>query len=158
MKNPICLPSFSVKYLTWHCSLPDGFNSSWNYNYKYRLFEWQCPCQQYFRIFELSPKRKEDRKEEWIRWKKNMSIPSFESAIMNNVFNQVFKLTIFFLIFSQETICIKCQSLFSGKIKKNMLECCLLKFLPSMQSVEELTDLIFRVLVWSCPCRAGQFT
>ena len=28
----------------------------------------------------------------------------------------------------------KCQNLLSGKNKKNILKCCLLKFLPSMQS------------------------
>ena len=28
----------------------------------------------------------------------------------------------------------KCQNLFSGKNKKNILKCCLLKFLPSMRS------------------------
>ena len=30
----------------------------------------------------------------------------------------------------------KCQILFSRKNKKNILKCCLLKFLPSMQSVK----------------------
>ena len=30
----------------------------------------------------------------------------------------------------------KCQILFSRKIKKNISKCCLLKFLPSMQSVK----------------------
>ena len=34
-----------------------------------------------------------------------------------------------------ETICKKCQSLFSGKKKKNIPKCCLLKFLPSMQCI-----------------------
>ena len=32
-------------------------------------------------------------------------------------------------------ICIKCQSLFSGKNKKNISKCRLLKFLPSILSV-----------------------
>ena len=52
------------------------------------------------------------------------------------------KLVIFLLIFSQkigfdiscklsalETICMKCQILFSGKNKKNIPKCCLLKIL-----------------------------
>ena len=57
------------------------------------------------------------------------------------------KLTIILLVFpeigfdiscklsSKETICMKYQSLFSGKNKKNISKCLLLKFLPSMQSV-----------------------
>ena len=35
----------------------------------------------------------------------------------------------------QETICMKCQILFSRKDKKNISKCRLLKFLPSIQSV-----------------------
>ena len=47
------------------------------------------------------------------------------------------KLMICFLFFQspQEAICLKCQSLFSGKNKKNTSNCRLLKFLPSMLSV-----------------------
>ena len=36
----------------------------------------------------------------------------------------------------QETICTKGQSLFSGKNKKNILKCCMLKFLPCLLSVK----------------------
>ena len=36
----------------------------------------------------------------------------------------------------KETICMKCQILFSRKNKKKISKCCLLKFLPSMQSVK----------------------
>ena len=32
----------------------------------------------------------------------------------------------------------KCQSLFSGKKKKNISKCCLLDFLPRVQSVNEM--------------------
>ena len=58
------------------------------------------------------------------------------------------KLMIFFLFFPrkqdltihtnshQETICMRCQILFSRKNKKNLSKCHLLKFLPTMQSVE----------------------
>ena len=34
----------------------------------------------------------------------------------------------------KETICKKCQTSFSWKIKKNILKCRLLEFIPSMQS------------------------
>ena len=36
----------------------------------------------------------------------------------------------------KETICMKCQSQFSGKNKKNNSKCCLLNFFPSMLSVK----------------------
>ena len=36
----------------------------------------------------------------------------------------------------KETICIKCQILFSGKNKKNVSKCCLLKILPRVLSVK----------------------
>ena len=36
----------------------------------------------------------------------------------------------------QETICMKWHSLFSGKIRKNILDCCLQKFLLSMQCIK----------------------
>ena len=35
---------------------------------------------------------------------------------------------IFFLFLPLETICMKCQILFSGKNRKNISKCCLLKF------------------------------
>ena len=46
------------------------------------------------------------------------------------------KLVIFFLFFTEkETICIKCQSLFSGKNKKKLIpKCCLPKILPRVLS------------------------
>ena len=34
-----------------------------------------------------------------------------------------------------ETICMKCQNLFSGKTKQNILKCCLLGILPRLLSV-----------------------
>ena len=40
----------------------------------------------------------------------------------------------------KETICMKCQNLFSRKNKKNISECCLLKFLPSMQSINHIMN------------------
>ena len=36
----------------------------------------------------------------------------------------------------------KCQNLFSVEIKKNILKCCLLKFLPSMPNVNPLLPSI----------------
>ena len=36
----------------------------------------------------------------------------------------------------KETICMKCQTLFSGENKKNISKCRLLKFVPSMLSIE----------------------
>ena len=39
-------------------------------------------------------------------------------------------------IVSYETICMKCQILFSRKIRKNISKCLLLKTLPNMQSVK----------------------
>ena len=50
---------------------------------------------------------------------------------------------IFFLFFPEknmtqiETICTKCQIVFSGKYKKNNLKCCLLKFLASLLRVKK---------------------
>ena len=38
-------------------------------------------------------------------------------------------------IVSKETICMKCQSLFSAKNKKNISECRMLEFLTSMLSI-----------------------
>ena len=56
---------------------------------------------------------------------------------------------IFFLFFLEietdipnETICIKCHTLCSRKNKKNISKCCLLKFLPSMQSVKVMSNLM----------------
>ena len=46
-------------------------------------------------------------------------------------------------LFPKETICIKCQTLFSRKNKKNILKCCLLKILPSTLSVNGKKILIF---------------
>ena len=52
---------------------------------------------------------------------------------------------LFFLIFPRkqvlkfhpmETICMKCQSLFSGKNKKNILKCHLVNFLPKVLSIK----------------------
>ena len=40
----------------------------------------------------------------------------------------------FIQIVSEETICMKCQSQFSNKGKKNILKCCLLRLVPSMLS------------------------
>ena len=60
------------------------------------------------------------------------------------------KLVIFFSYFSQktgfdiayiETICMKCQ-MFSGKNKKNISKCCLLKILPRLLSIKD--DLSWR--------------
>ena len=46
----------------------------------------------------------------------------------------------------------KCQSLFSGKNKKNTLKYCMLKFLPRVLNVKELsifvTILVGFILVW----------
>ena len=79
--------------------------------------------------------------------KNERTILTFTALWANSADN---KLIIFFLIFLEnrfdiscklspkETICMKCQSLFSGEIKKNILECDLLKFLPSMLSMKEL--------------------
>ena len=50
------------------------------------------------------------------------------------------KLMIFFLFTRKETICMKCQILLSGKNKKNISKCGLLKNLPSMLSVNRYLD------------------
>ena len=46
------------------------------------------------------------------------------------------KLVIFFFSFFLDNCCMKCQILFSRKNKKHISKCCLLKFLPGMQSVK----------------------
>ena len=48
----------------------------------------------------------------------------------------------FMQIVSTETICMKCQNPFSGKNKKNISNCCLLKFLPSKLSINQFPDEI----------------
>ena len=50
-----------------------------------------------------------------------------------------------------ETIYMKCQNLFSGKNKKNISVCCLLKSLPRMLSAESQFYVYsrFRHLLWS---------
>ena len=55
---------------------------------------------------------------------------------------------IFFLFFQKNriwhfmhivsTVCIKCQNLFSGKYRKNILVCCLLKILPRVVNIKTL--------------------
>ena len=47
-------------------------------------------------------------------------------------------LDIFCKLSPWETICMECQILFSGKNKKNISKCRLLKILPSMQSVRDM--------------------
>ena len=41
-------------------------------------------------------------------------------------------------LFPKETVCIKCRILISRKSRKNVSKCRLLKFLPSMQSVNSI--------------------
>ena len=43
-----------------------------------------------------------------------------------------------------DSVCIKCQTLFSGKIQKNASECRLLKFVPCIQS--EIYNKLFIIL------------
>ena len=43
-----------------------------------------------------------------------------------------------------ETICMKCQILFSGKIKKKITNGQLLEFLPSILSSKTLLDDVFK--------------
>ena len=50
---------------------------------------------------------------------------------------------IFFLFFPMETICMKCQNLFSEKNKKNISVSPLLKILPSMQALKGIPDSSF---------------
>ena len=77
-------------------------------------------------------------------------------------------LSIFFLIFQKhrlafhsnvskgdlETICMKYQSIFSGKNKKTILNCHQLKFLPSMLSI-----YVFSIPMhhWAVPCKKAVF-
>ena len=49
----------------------------------------------------------------------------------------------------RETICMKCQIPFSGENKKNISKCHLLKFLPSMLSINHLPYLLVRFFfIW----------
>ena len=56
-------------------------------------------------------------------------------------FSQIISIYILCKLSPKETICIKCQNLFSGKNKKKKSFCRLLKILPSMLSV----DMIYNV-------------
>ena len=61
---------------------------------------------------------------------------------------QIQQMTIWYCSFfswkqAKETICMECQSLFSGKNKKNISKCCLLEFLPSMLNVKCNKNHIF---------------
>ena len=49
-------------------------------------------------------------------------------------------------LLTKETISVKCQSLFSRKNKKNVLKCCLLKFLSSMLIFKTIFTLNFGTL------------
>ena len=65
-----------------------------------------------------------------------------------------FNMTELLLTAPKETICMKCQSLFSGKNRKNISKCHQLKILPSMQSVNNVCHtalavfFVFFLLNW----------
>ena len=58
-----------------------------------------------------------------------------------------FNMTELLLTAPKETICMKCQSLFSGKNRKNISKCHQLKILPSMQSVNNVCHTALAVFV-----------
>ena len=49
------------------------------------------------------------------------------------------------------TICMKCQNLFSGKNKKNILKCLLLKLLPRVLSVHATFNKVYKCEIASWP-------
>ena len=77
-------------------------------------------------------------------WKHNYIILTSLTFTTLWAFSADDKLMIFFLFFPEnrirhfikETICMKCHILFSGKNKKNISKCCLLKILPRVLSVK----------------------
>ena len=71
---------------------------------------------------------------EWFWIIENFELLEFELSRFYCIF-VIFSHKIGFDISCKETVCMKCQSLFSEKNKKNILEWCLLKYLPSMRRV-----------------------
>ena len=56
------------------------------------------------------------------------------------------KRSLIFHAHSPETVCMKCQRLLSGKTKKNISKCCLLKIFPSMLSIKLLLNFDYMML------------
>ena len=66
---------------------------------------------------------------------------TFHANCLLTYFSKKIRFDISCKLSPQETICIKCQMLFSGKNYKNISKCHLLKFLPSMPSVKMRENL-----------------
>ena len=107
----------------------------------------------------------------WTQWQHNFFQWTVQSILWANLAdNKLMILLLFFFFFflqkivigiscklsPKETICMKCQSLFLEKNKKTISKCHLLKFLPSLLSVQYSNTLccpkIWIVHLTTCWC------